>query len=96
MELGQQFVGPTADGGFYFLGMNQSPRALFQDIGWGTDEVYARLMENALANGVEFKTLPVLSDCDYYEDLQLAANTLPDFKACLSEVEFDLALLNHR
>lgn len=94
LARGQQVIGPTADGGFYLLGMNQSPRALFQGIRWGTDEVYAKLMENAQANGVYLKALPILSDCDYYEDLQAAANTLPDFAKRLTQAGFDLGLLN--
>ena len=96
LEQGRQLVGPSADGGFYFLGMNQSPRALFKDICWGTSQVYSKLMENAQANQIELEQLPVLSDCDYYADLQVAAKTLPEFASRLTQAGFDLNLLSPR
>lgn len=96
LARGQQCVGPSVDGGFYFLGVNKSPHNLFRDITWGTSDVYAKLMENAKAKGVSLKLLPMLSDCDYYEDLQTAARTLPAFAKCLQQAGFDMENLSHR
>ncbi len=67
---GQQVVGPTPDGGFYFLGVNTIPDALFSGIEWGSDQVFSRLMQNAAEIGLTLERLPALSDCDDYEDLK--------------------------
>lgn len=72
MEEGLQVVGPSLDGGFYFLGINSMPDALFAGIKWGGDQVYVQLLENAAHLGIDLQPLPVLSDCDDYTDLEKA------------------------
>ncbi len=96
LAQGRQVVGPSADGGFYFIGMTQSPRSLFNGIRWGSSTVYAKLMENARANKITLEPLPVLSDCDYFKELQVAAETTPAFLQHLAKTGFDLSLLNLR
>ena len=93
---GQQCIGPSIDGGFYFLGVQQSPRNLFAGIKWGSSEVYAKLLDNARTNKLALEPLPVLSDCDYFQDLQIAAKTIPAFSRRLAQTGFDLDLINPR
>jgi len=93
LQAGQQVVGPSQDGGFYLLGMRDMPAGLFKGIEWGSAGVYARLMKNARELGVELQSLPTLSDCDYFEDLRLAAQTVPEFKNALERAGFDVGLL---
>jgi glycosyltransferase A (GT-A) superfamily protein (DUF2064 family) len=93
LQAGQSVVGPSQDGGFYLLALHDMPMGLFNRIKWGGVGVYARLMQNARALGVDLKPLPTLSDCDYYEDLKLAAQTVPEFEMALCRAGFDTSLL---
>ena len=93
LQAGQQVVGPSQDGGFYLLGLREMPVGLFDGIEWGGVEVYARLMGNARELGVELQVLPTLSDCDYFEDLRLAVETVPGFGEVLRRVGFDTKIL---
>lgn len=93
LQAGQQVVGPSQDGGFYLLGMREVPSPLFDGITWGSNEVYARLMQNARELQLPIQVLPTLTDCDYFDDLKWAARALPDFRTVLEQAEFDLRLL---
>ncbi|MCP4008298.1 MAG: DUF2064 domain-containing protein [Proteobacteria bacterium] len=93
LQAGQQVVGPSQDGGFYLLGLRDMPAALFKGIEWGSAGVYVRLMKNARKLGLELQPLPTLSDCDYFEDLRLAAQTVPEFKDALERAGFDVGIL---
>ena len=33
-------IGPTVDGGYYFIGLKAPCRRLFEEIDWGTDRVF--------------------------------------------------------
>lgn len=72
LSAGQQVVGPSLDGGFYFLGLTSMPDTLFAGVKWGSAQVYAQLLKNAGQLGIDLQPLPVLSDCDYFADLKLA------------------------
>ena len=94
LEQGQPVVGPSQDGGFYLLGLNRLPEALFSGIEWGSAQVYSRLLLNASRCGLYFEPLATLSDCDYYEDLRWAADTEPTFSRALERAGFDMRLLD--
>ena len=34
-------IGPAEDGGYYLIGMKETSKFLFQDIPWGTDQVFS-------------------------------------------------------
>lgn len=61
-------VGPSMDGGYYLLGMDQYYPALFQDIQWSTETVCSDTLAIAAANGLSSARLEELSDIDYEED----------------------------
>lgn len=73
-------IGPSADGGYYLLGMKQLQPALFEGIAWSTASVRAETLAKATVLGLEAKELPVLRDVDHEEDLV----TIPDLEAKLS------------
>lgn len=93
LTSGRNVVGPSVDGGFYLLGLQQFPASLFDEIEWGSAHVFEKLMRNAKANNFNLTTLPMLSDCDVFADLQLAASVSSVFKDALITAGFDLALL---
>ncbi len=64
-------VGPTRDGGFFFLGLGHPAPGLFSGIDWGTPDVYARMLCNAKALALNFDvTLDPIDDIDCAADLQ--------------------------
>lgn len=94
MANGESVVGPTPDGGFYFLGLSKVSKGLFHNIKWGTNSVFDELMKNAELLQIKLHQLPVLADCDYWEDVQLAATQSAEFKASLLSAGIAIHLLD--
>lgn len=61
-------LGPTPDGGYYLLGMNQLEASVFQDIAWSTETVCRDTLEKIHTLEKTVTLLPVLSDVDTEED----------------------------
>jgi hypothetical protein len=61
-------LGPTPDGGYYLLGMNQLHQEVFQDIAWSTDAVYATTAAIIKRLGCTKFDLVPLSDIDNEAD----------------------------
>lgn len=61
-------IGPSLDGGYYLLGMNDYHPQMFEDIVWSTDTVYKETLQKAAAHNLEVYKLEALSDIDYEED----------------------------
>lgn len=77
LARGRNVLGPTMDGGYYFLGLQQDVPELFAPMPWGSDRVLAETMERAADAGVEFEILPVLRAVDTVEDLVAVAQDCP-------------------
>jgi hypothetical protein len=61
-------VGPTDDGGYYFLGLRQLYAELFYKIPWGTSRVLSATLRKAKDLKINVKLLPTLRDIDEKED----------------------------
>jgi len=57
-------IGPTYDGGYYLIGMNQVFKELFVDIAWSTEAVFVQTMAKADDLGCSVAILPMLNDID--------------------------------
>lgn len=57
-------MGPSEDGGYYLLGLNELYPALFRDIVYSRPDVFDRTMEKALATSAEVTVLPPWYDVD--------------------------------
>jgi rSAM/selenodomain-associated transferase 1 len=57
-------LGPSADGGYYLIGMKQPHAAVFERINWSTGSVAAETRERACAAGIEVVELPMWYDVD--------------------------------
>jgi rSAM/selenodomain-associated transferase 1 len=57
-------LGPSADGGYYLIGMKHAHAALFENISWSTSTVHAETCERAAAAGIELIELPLWYDVD--------------------------------
>lgn len=64
-------LGPATDGGYVMIGARSVEPGVFQDIPWGTGEVYARTRAALGRSGASWAELPPLADIDRPEDLPL-------------------------
>lgn len=57
-------LGPSTDGGYYFLGLKRAHRRLFDDIEWSTAQVCAQTLERAAEIGLPVDILEPWYDVD--------------------------------
>lgn len=57
-------IGPSEDGGFYLLGMNDFYGVLFRDMTYSHDGVFAQTMERASQTRAQLTILPIWYDVD--------------------------------
>ncbi|HEX2965184.1 MAG TPA: TIGR04282 family arsenosugar biosynthesis glycosyltransferase [Syntrophorhabdaceae bacterium] len=64
-------LGPSYDGGYYLIGFNRNhfTPSVFEDIDWGTTEVFRQTVGKLIAAGSHIYTLPEHRDIDTFEDL---------------------------
>ena len=63
-------IGKAEDGGYYLIGLNQLRAELFNNISWGTSQVFAETITIAEKLNLSIYNLPILRDIDRPEDLQ--------------------------
>jgi rSAM/selenodomain-associated transferase 1 len=71
-------IGPSADGGYYLIGMKHQHSGLFEDIAWSTDQVFSQTIARAEALGLSVVRLPTWYDVDNAETLQLLIGEMFD------------------
>ena len=76
LEQADLVLGPSKDGGYYLIGMGailvpEPPRALFDDIAWGSARVLQQTLFAAQRFGYKWVLLDELQDVDRPEDLAL-------------------------
>lgn len=69
-------IGPASDGGYVLIGMKRSQPALFNGVKWGTASVLETTLATIKSEQLSVSVLPVLSDIDTPEDLQLLKGEL--------------------
>lgn len=57
-------LGPSADGGYYLIGLKAAHRAPFERITWSTPSVYAETVRQVSDTGLELVELPTWYDVD--------------------------------
>jgi uncharacterized protein len=73
LARGRNVLGPTEDGGYYFIGLQEARPELFEDMPWGGSDVLAATLARAEKWGLEFDLLAKLRDVDTAGDLWLVA-----------------------
>ncbi len=63
-------LGPCEDGGYYLVGLRSPHPALFEEIPWSTDAVFAMTLDKARARGLSVHVLPQWFDVDTDADLR--------------------------
>ena len=71
MQASDAVVGPSADGGFYLLGLRRCPPGLFADLPWSTARTRQALEMRLAEHGFTIAELESLFDIDYPADLRL-------------------------
>jgi hypothetical protein len=69
-------LGPTADGGYYLVGLRAACRNLFRDVAWSTSLAYQQTAHNAARQGLRLLELPEWYDVDAPPDLLRLRNEL--------------------
>lgn len=64
LEENEVIIGPSADGGYYLLGMRERYPFLFENIAWSTETVYSSTITELLTHKISYQTLPQLNDID--------------------------------
>lgn len=80
LARGRNVLGPTEDGGYYFIGLQRARAELFADIPWGGHRVLETTLARAGNLGLEFDLLPRLRDIDTADDLWFAAQKFEALK----------------
>lgn len=69
-------LGPSADGGYYVLGLKHLHRRLFEDIAWSTSRVAEQTLARAREIGLPVHVLPLWYDVDDAASLRLLHDEL--------------------
>lgn len=93
-------IGPSADGGFYLLGMSAFYPHLFEDMAYSHDDVFADTLTRISRTDAQLTVLPQWYDVDtpaalqrLIDDLSDAEPSLPRTRALIDEL--DLQRLSH-
>ena len=71
-------LGPSADGGYYLIGMNRFVPEIFTGITWSRPDVLQRTVERLMALEIPYKLLASWYDIDTIGDLrQLMRELIP-------------------
>lgn len=73
-------VGPTEDGGYCLIGMNEPREKLFENISWGSNLVLEQTLLRARDLGLQVFLLPKLWDVDTRADYQRWKQEVPTDK----------------
>jgi len=73
-------LGPADDGGYYLIGLRRVIPQIFQEIPWGTEEVFPKTRAAARAAKLSYALLPSLPDVDRPEDLPVWQRHIPDLR----------------
>jgi uncharacterized protein len=63
-------LGPSADGGYYLIGMKRMITAVFDDIAWSSADVLSQTMNKLDDRGVKYELLSEWYDIDTVKDLE--------------------------
>lgn len=83
LARGKNVIGPTEDGGYYFIGLQQACPDLFGDIPWSSNQVLPMTLARSNKLGIEFELLTKLRDVDTANDLWIAAQKYEPLKKFL-------------
>lgn len=69
-------LGPTLDGGYYLVAMKENYPQIFQEVAWGTGDVFASTIARIQRMNLKISILRPWNDVDTFADLQLLKKQL--------------------
>ncbi|GMQ91523.1 MAG: TIGR04282 family arsenosugar biosynthesis glycosyltransferase [Gammaproteobacteria bacterium] len=78
-------LGPTRDGGYYFVGLAEPYAELFTAIEWGTDKVLPDTLSRAASLEIDIVLLSTLQDIDTASDMLGVARIFPGLAQFLDQ-----------
>jgi uncharacterized protein len=69
LQSTEAVLGPSADGGFYLIGLRRCPRGLLEGLPWSSAQTCARTFGRLAAAGLRPALLPAWFDVDRLQDL---------------------------
>lgn len=72
-------IGPSADGGYYLIGLKRSSPGLFRSIKWGTGEVFRETLNRSHEENLSVYSLNMLNDVDVPSDLPVWERTAQQY-----------------
>lgn len=73
-------LGPTLDGSYYLIGLKKPHPQLFENIPWGTGEIYRDTVERINKLGLEWEELDLWYDVDTTDDLEFLVRDINQFR----------------
>ena len=64
LESTDVVLGPSADGGYWLIGLRRPQARLFQGVTWSTEHVFAQTLEIAKQENLSLKILEEKTDID--------------------------------
>ncbi len=89
-------LGPTADGGYYLIGLRKMAPALFDGIAWSTASVFAETKKKIETAGLSLGLLPECRDLDTLDDLKYFIALIGKDRAMTKRTEGALRLIATR
>ncbi len=89
-------LGPTADGGYYLIGLRKMVPALFDGIAWSTASVLAETKKKIEQAGLSLGLLPECRDVDTLENLKAFIALIGKDRAMTKRTEGALRLIGAR
>jgi glycosyltransferase A (GT-A) superfamily protein (DUF2064 family) len=89
-------LGPTADGGYYLIGLRKMIPDLFQGIAWSTSTVFAETKKKIESAGLSLGLLPECRDLDQLDDLKHFIALCGKDRAMTKRTEGALRLIGSR
>jgi len=89
-------LGPTADGGYYLIGLRKMTPAPFEGIAWSTGAVFAETKKKIEAAGLSLGLLPKCRELDTLDDLKAFIGLIGKDRAMTKRTEGALRLIATR
>ena len=83
LASGENVIGPSEDGGYYLLGLQQASPRLFADVAWGGDTVLATTLDGARQQNLKIEQIAPLNDVDTWADLVAVTDLIPQLREYL-------------
>ena len=81
LKQGDNVLGPSADGGFYFLGLHEYKSGMLDNIQWGIRTVAQDTLARLAENGIKINViLECHQDIDTWENLEFLQDEWPELQ----------------